>query len=266
MTPSRTESTTARATAACAGPNICTAWVAPLIVTLLAMIVSGLAGRFGATTASRLVCPSFWLTRAPANASPTGPSFEPIRRSIWATSAPSPTRDSPTMMELAMCASPRWPRHAAAGRSEPPADDRIYRAASYTMVQMAVKQAWPRPAETSARPCPAEVAGAAQLACVLEVSAEKPGNITPRHDFADTSYEDMLRSAIALGPELGRAAQRGVGDTVLAAVRATRRVAAANTNLGIALLLAPLARAALLGSPLRERSDEVLGALTLDDA
>jgi triphosphoribosyl-dephospho-CoA synthase len=32
------------------------------------------------------------------------------------------------------------------------------------------------------------VAGAAQLACVLEASADKPGNITPRHDFADTSY------------------------------------------------------------------------------
>ena len=49
-------------------------------------------------------------------------------------------------------------------------------------------------------------------------------------------------------------------------MRATQRVAGANTNLGIALLLAPLARAALLGGPLRERADEVLGALTLDDA
>jgi triphosphoribosyl-dephospho-CoA synthase len=111
------------------------------------------------------------------------------------------------------------------------------------------------------------VAGAAQLACVLEASAEKPGNITPRHDFADTSYEDMLRSAVALGPELGRAAERGVGNTVLAAVRATQRVAGANTNLGIALLLAPLARAALLGGvSLRERTEEVLHGLTLDDA
>jgi triphosphoribosyl-dephospho-CoA synthase len=110
------------------------------------------------------------------------------------------------------------------------------------------------------------VAAAAQLACVLEASAEKPGNITPRHDFADTSYEDMLRSAIAIGPELARAGERGVGETVLAAVLATRRVAGANTNLGIALLLAPLARAALLGGTLRRRAEEVLGALTLDDA
>jgi triphosphoribosyl-dephospho-CoA synthase len=133
---------------------------------------------------------------------------------------------------------------------------------------MAVKEGrrhgWDRPA--GARRSPEAVAGAAQLACVLEVSAEKPGNITPRHDFADTSYEDMLRSAVALGPELGRAGERGVGETVLAGVRATRSVAGANTNLGIALLLAQLARAALLGGALRERVGEVLGALTLDDA
>ena len=115
---------------------------------------------------------------------------------------------------------------------------------------------------------PDAVAGAAQLACVLEVSAEKPGNITPSHDFHDTTYEDMLRSAIAIGPELGRAGERGVGDTVLAAVRATRRVAGSNTNLGIALLLAPLARAALTGggAPLPGRVEAVLGGLTLDDA
>jgi triphosphoribosyl-dephospho-CoA synthase len=133
---------------------------------------------------------------------------------------------------------------------------------------MAVKEARRRssgPAAGAGRSAET-VAGAAQLACVLEASAEKPGNITPRHDFADTTYEDMLRSAIALGPELGRAGERGVGDSVLAAVRATRRVAGANTNLGIALLLAPLARAALLGGPLRERVEDVLAALTLDDA
>jgi triphosphoribosyl-dephospho-CoA synthase len=110
------------------------------------------------------------------------------------------------------------------------------------------------------------VAGAAQLACALEVSAEKPGNITPSHDFHDTSYGDMLRSAIAVGPELGRAGERGVGETVLAVVRASRRVAPANTNLGIALLLAPLAKAALDGGPLRSRLAGTLRALDLADA
>jgi triphosphoribosyl-dephospho-CoA synthase len=76
----------------------------------------------------------------------------------------------------------------------------------------------------------------------------------------------MLRSGIALGPELGRAGERGVGETVLASVRASRDVAGANTNLGIALLLGPLARAALGGGPLRERLGDALRALTVDDA
>ena len=134
------------------------------------------------------------------------------------------------------------------------------------MARMAVKEARWCAAAPGAPGIAEAVAAAAQLACVLEASAEKPGNITPTHDFADMSYEDMLRSAIALGPEMGRADERGVGTTVLAAVEATRRVASANTNLGIALLLAPLARATLLGGPLRERVEEVLAALTVDDA
>jgi triphosphoribosyl-dephospho-CoA synthase len=106
------------------------------------------------------------------------------------------------------------------------------------------------------------------LACVLEASAEKPGNITPSHDFHDTTYEDMLRSAIAVGPELARAGDRGVGETILAVVQASRRVAPANTNLGIALLLAPLAKAALSldGEPLRARLVATLRALDLADA
>jgi triphosphoribosyl-dephospho-CoA synthase len=127
---------------------------------------------------------------------------------------------------------------------------------------MPVKQT----ADGAARLAPEVVVRAAQLACVLEVSAEKPGNITPSRDFDDTSYEDMLRSGIALGPELGRAGERGVGETVLAAVRASRGAAGANTNLGIALLLAPLARAALGDGPLRGRLGEVLSALTVEDA
>jgi triphosphoribosyl-dephospho-CoA synthase len=109
------------------------------------------------------------------------------------------------------------------------------------------------------------VAGAAQLACALEVAAEKPGNITPSHDFHDTSYEDMLRSAIAIGPELAGARERGVGETVLAVVEGSRRVAPANTNLGIALLLAPLAKAALDGGPLRARLGATLRGLDVAD-
>lgn len=113
---------------------------------------------------------------------------------------------------------------------------------------------------------------AAELACLFEASAEKPGNVTPQHDFRDMRYEDFLRSAIAIGPEMAVADQRGVGDTVLAAIQATHRQVEVNTNLGIVLLLAPLAKAALQfsqsGYPadLRHGVRQVLANLNIDDA
>ena len=67
------------------------------------------------------------------------------------------------------------------------------------------------------------VAVSAQLACLLEVSAEKPGNVTPTHSFEDMHYEDFLRSAVAIGPVMARAGEREVGETILASVVATRR-------------------------------------------
>src|SRR5437899_7003868 len=95
MTPLSSESTTARATAAWAGPNICTACFAPLIVTLLNRSVSGFAGRLGATTARSVVKPSLLFASALQKAAPAGPVFEPMIKSMCATSLPSPTRDSP---------------------------------------------------------------------------------------------------------------------------------------------------------------------------
>lgn len=111
------------------------------------------------------------------------------------------------------------------------------------------------------------MAAAAQLACLLEASAEKPGNVTPTRAFHDTRYEDFLRSAVALGPVMARAGERGVGETILAAVQATRRRTRANTNLGIVLLFAPLAKAALAsGEALRPSLKSVLRGLTVADA
>jgi triphosphoribosyl-dephospho-CoA synthase len=110
------------------------------------------------------------------------------------------------------------------------------------------------------------VAAAAQLACLLEASAEKPGNVTPTQAFHDMSYEDFLRGAVALGPEIARAGERSVGATILAAIAARSRWTRANTNLGIVLLFAPLARAALTGSGrLRDSLGAVLRGLTVDD-
>jgi triphosphoribosyl-dephospho-CoA synthase len=114
---------------------------------------------------------------------------------------------------------------------------------------------------------PSEVAAAGQLACLLEVSAPKPGNVSPERHFHDTRYEDFLASAVAIGPALAGAAEHPLGVTIRTAVDATLRWTRSNTNLGIVLLLAPLARAALSpGGGLRDRLSRVLTQTTVEDA
>ena len=120
----------------------------------------------------------------------------------------------------------------------------------------------------SGTPQAAQVAAAGQLACLLEVSAPKPGNVSPSASFRDVSYEDFLASAAAIGPALAAAGERPLGTTIRAAVEATARWAPSNTNLGLVLLLAPLARAALTpgGGSLRARLGATLAATTVADA
>ena len=110
-----------------------------------------------------------------------------------------------------------------------------------------------------------------QLACVLEVSAAKPGNITPVHAFRDATYVDMIRSALALGTVFARhaAMRRTVGELIADGVAATQRVASANTNLGIVLLFAPMVRAAATrgdDEPLRPAIERTLARLDVADA
>lgn len=114
---------------------------------------------------------------------------------------------------------------------------------------------------------PADVAAAGQLACLLEVSAPKPGNVSPERHFHDTRYEDFLASAVAIGPALAAAGIEPLGTTVRHAVEATLRWTRSNTNLGIVLLLAPLAKAALAqNGGLRDRLARVLASTTVTDA
>jgi len=125
-----------------------------------------------------------------------------------------------------------------------------------------------------------EIAWAAQLACLFEVSVEKPGNVSPRVGFADARFEDFAASAVAIGPAMGDAGLAGVGETIARAAAATRRLVATNTNLGMILLLAPLAKAAArlgaggdpraaphdAGGDLRAALHDVLEGLTVQDA
>jgi triphosphoribosyl-dephospho-CoA synthase len=127
------------------------------------------------------------------------------------------------------------------------------------------------PAALSRRDRGRRIAWAATMACLLEASAEKPGNVTPTHDFHDTTYPDFLLSAVAIGPVLAQAAESRVGELVRQGVVETRQVVAANTNLGILLLFAPVARAYATApttdaAQLREAVSVVLAGLDLEDA
>lgn len=125
-------------------------------------------------------------------------------------------------------------------------------------------------------PVAEDVAAAVQLACLLEASAPKPGNVSPGRPFRDTTYEDFLASAAAIGPAFSRAGSQPIGRTVRDAVDATRQWTRSNTNLGLVLALAPLARAAaqlafrrtspLPPASLRDAVRRNLQSTTVDDA
>jgi triphosphoribosyl-dephospho-CoA synthase len=112
------------------------------------------------------------------------------------------------------------------------------------------------------------IAWAVHIACLLEVCADKPGNVTWGKDFWDARFVDFMASAVAVGPALRDARHAPVGETILQAVRDTRRLVTTNTNLGMILLLAPLAKAAGMNYPqgMREGLREVLSGLTVSDA
>ncbi|WP_406697031.1 triphosphoribosyl-dephospho-CoA synthase [Singulisphaera sp. Ch08] len=104
----------------------------------------------------------------------------------------------------------------------------------------------------------------AQIACLLEVSARKPGNVYPGRGFADANFVDFLLSASVIAAPLDRTRQIGVGAAVLEAVEATCRVVATNTNLGMILLFAPLA-AVPEDQSLRDGLPNVLESTTIHD-
>lgn len=88
---------------------------------------------------------------------------------------------------------------------------------------------------------PLSISQCATLACLLEATAPKVGNVHRGADFDDLTFTDFLVSAVAIGPTMEAAASTGVGRAVRDAVAATRSRVATNTNLGMALLFAPLA-------------------------
>jgi len=112
---------------------------------------------------------------------------------------------------------------------------------------------------------PLSVGTCATLACLLEVMAPKPGNVYRGADFEDVTFADFVTSAAVVGPLLDGAAERPVGRTILAAVRATSDAVGTNTNLGTILLLAPLATVPR-GTSIDAGIADVLVSLSREDA
>ena len=106
-----------------------------------------------------------------------------------------------------------------------------------------------------------------QNVCLAELEALKPGNV---HIFADGHgmvVEQFISSAEASAQHIADPSL-GLGQRILKAIKATHQAVGCNTNLGIVLLCAPLAQAALQQSSLslQQNLEQVLANTTIKDA
>lgn len=111
------------------------------------------------------------------------------------------------------------------------------------------------------------VAAAYQEACLAELAALKPGNVhvfALGHHMTTAQFEASATASSSVMGEPGLA----VGARIFGAIERTRQVVDCNTNLGIVLLCAPLAQAAMSPAPgeLRGRLRRVLDELDVADA
>jgi triphosphoribosyl-dephospho-CoA synthase len=114
----------------------------------------------------------------------------------------------------------------------------------------------------------AEISAAFLYACNTELEALKPGNVhrhSAGHGMEVFHFEQAATAAAGPIAEAGAS----VGKRVLRATEASVAAAGLNTNLGIVLLCAPLAKAAnetTFDVGLRRRLDVILSSLDEDDA
>lgn len=110
----------------------------------------------------------------------------------------------------------------------------------------------------------ASIGDLAMIACLLEARAPKAGNVQPGKEFEGTTLRHFLDAAGAISGPLDRARENSLGDTILEAVKESRKVTDQNVNLGIILLLAPLASVPA-GSAPRDGLRTVLEKLDSED-
>lgn len=104
-----------------------------------------------------------------------------------------------------------------------------------------------------------------EICCLIEATARKPGNVHPSADFVDLTYDDFVRAAEACAVPLAASREIGLGRAILNGVEATRNATASNVNLGIALLIAPLA-AVPEAEPLNVGVTRILARTSIQDA
>ncbi|QQC67665.1 triphosphoribosyl-dephospho-CoA synthase [Paraburkholderia ginsengisoli] len=118
---------------------------------------------------------------------------------------------------------------------------------------------------------PGQIRAAFLRACALDVATPKPGNVSIQSPGHGMNAAQFLSSAQATADAL-LARGAPVGRRILEAVTLTREAVGCNTNLGIVLLVAPLAAAlddigpALSAQAWRAATGRVLAALDVDDA
>ena len=112
------------------------------------------------------------------------------------------------------------------------------------------------------------VANAVWWACITELEALKPGNVSVYSGGHGMTVDDFVTSARCIAAILSRPGL-SVGERILRSVDATIQTVACNTNLGIVLLCAPLAHSVLdnnLNGALRTRVQTLLASLDISDA
>jgi triphosphoribosyl-dephospho-CoA synthase len=112
------------------------------------------------------------------------------------------------------------------------------------------------------------------MAAMLEVSAPKPGNVSPSHSHGKTRFEHFIASSAAIAPVMGKIAGGDyfLGQGMFHAINRSMSVQhGGNVHLGVVLLFGPVASAAgssesMDAAGLRRELTEVLRSSTYKDA
>ena len=121
-----------------------------------------------------------------------------------------------------------------------------------------------------------EIAKMAQIASALEVCGyPKPGNVHRTRDYEDMVFEDFIISGIVIGDTIREACSDvdvenpQLGKYILQAVKETDRWIKNNTNLGIVMMIMPIAVAASISDnfdEIRPNIVKLMANTSVDDA